>query len=544
MEMTAAEAILRVIKEQGTDVVFGYPGATTAPIYDRLPQSGLRHILTRNEQGAAHAAVAYGIASDKVGVCIVTSGPGVTNLLTGIANAYMDSVPLVAITGQVACSQVGTDSFQEVDTTGVTTPVTKHNYLIKNKEELLPVLREAFIIAKSGRPGPVVVDVPLDIQKELVEFTPDAGEMRRNILPTQKIDKRSLNRLLRALGRAKKPLIIAGGGIMKSGASEELTRFAQALGIPVASTMMGLTALSGTHPLCLGMVGRHGTDAANQAYYEADTVLFIGSRISDRTVPDWDELSGRATIIHIDIDPAEINKNIPADISLIGDCKEILSVLLARIGEVHCPEDWAKKCADKSKKKAFSKRSTHSVTPAFFLELLSEKTSDDTLITTEVGQHQIWVAKHYTFQKPNTLLTSGGFGTMGFGLPAAIGAKLARPAQTVIALEGDGSFQMAMPELATMKQAGTEIKIVLFTNRSLGMVREYQTLMYQSNYVGVDLGVYPRFDKIAEAYDIPYRAIRCDSEVSAGIDAMLSCPGSFLLELVIDESETTVSQEE
>ncbi len=539
MEFIAAEAVLKVLKEQGADVIFGYPGATTAPIYDHLPNSGLRHVLTRNEQGAAHAAAAYAVAKGTVGVCIVTSGPGVTNLLSGIANAYMDSVPLVAICGQVACWQVGTDSFQEVDTTGVSTPITKHNYLVKHASELIGTLREAFLIAKSGRPGPVVVDIPLDVQKEILsEFPLPEETALRSQKAAPAIKKRELNRFVRALSRAKKPLFVVGGGVLKSGASKELIALSETLGVPVVSTMMGLTAMPGDHPQFLGMLGRHGTKAAANAFSESDLVAFIGSRISDRTVADLDALKQRASIVHIDIDPAEINKNVAADISLVGDCKQILSAISLVAEELRCPAGWLSSCCE-AKKNEPRANSSRFVSPAAFLEELSKQAPSDTLITTEVGQHQIWTAKHFCFRSPNSLLTSGGFGTMGFGLPAAIGAKIACGERTVIAIEGDGSFQMAMPELATMKQEGIALKIVLFSNRSLGLVREYQTLYYHANYVGVDLGAYPHFDKIAEAYDISYRRINSDSEIGSAIDEMLSSPHSYLLEIVTDESETT-----
>lgn len=540
MKIIAAEAILKIIEEQGVEVIYGYPGAANTPIYDNIHKTDLRYILTRNEQGAAHAASSYFKMTGKVGVCTATSGPGATNLVTGIANANMDSIPLVAITGQVAFPHVGKDAFQEVDVTGVTTPITKHNYLVKNAEDVVRVVREAFYIAGTGRPGPVVVDIPMDIQKELVEFTPPERPQIRGYHPERELDEKQLKKLVKAITTAKRPLLVLGGGVLSANASEEFVRLAEQLAVPVVSTLMGISAIPSKHRQYLGMVGLHGTKAANQAFLRADLVVFMGARVSDRAVADAKSLAERAMVAHIDIDPAEINKNVPCDISIAANVKEVLSQLLL-LADFSCPEAWLTECVEAKPLNIKPEKSeTKLVNPKLFLSKLSQAAGEDAVVTTEVGQNQIWTANHYAFSRPNTFLTSGGFGTMGYGLPAALGAKIARPEATVIAIEGDGSFQMSMPELGAMKQWGADVKIVIFVNRALGMVREYQKKNYKANYVSVDLGDYPHFDKIAEAYDIPHFAIRSNDEIDEGISKLLSGSGSFLLEVVVDQSESTL----
>ena len=540
MKITAAEAILKIIKEQGTNVVYGYPGAAIAPLYDKLCQTDLKHILVRNEQGSAHAASSYFKMTGKVGVCISTSGPGATNLITGIANAYMDSIPIVAITGQVACSAVGKDSFQEVDVTGVTTPITKQNYLVKNAEDIVRVMREAFYIAGTGRPGPVVVDVPVDILCETVEFTPFEPQKILGYDPEPKASDNQIKKLAKMLKSAKRPLFVLGGGVLSSGASYDFVRLIEKLNVPVVSTLMGISGINSAHRLYLGMAGQHGTFSANEAFAKADTIIFAGARVSDRAVFAPKTLSERAKIIHLDIDPAEINKNIPANLSIIANIKDVIEKLIASV-DFTAPDTWTKACTGaKAKNIKAEDSSSGFVNPKLFIKKLSKKAPADAIISTEVGQHQIWAANHYDFKEPNTFLTSGGFGTMGYGFPAALGAKIAAPDKTVIALEGDGSFQMVMPELATMKQYGADVKIVLFVNRSLGLVRDYQKLYYNSNYSCVDLGDYPHFDKIAAAYDIDHLAITDNSEIDAAIDKLLAQKGSFLLEVLVSDTESTL----
>ncbi len=540
MKITAAQAILKIIKEHGSNVVYGYPGAAIAPLYDKLAETDLRHILVRNEQSSAHAASSYFKMTGKVGVCISTSGPGATNLITGIANAYMDSIPLIAITGQVACPSVGKDSFQEVDVTGVTTPITKQNYLVKNAEDIVRVMREAFYIAGTGRPGPVVVDVPMDVLCEMVEFTPFTPQKILGYNPEPKASDNQIKKLAKMLKSAKRPLFVLGGGVLSAGASRDFTRLVEKLNVPVVSTLMGISGIASSHKQYLGMAGQHGTFSANEAFARADTLVFAGARVSDRAVFAPKSLSERARIIHLDIDPAEINKNIPANLSIIANIKDVTKKLID-VASFTAPDAWMKECIGaKVKNIKAEDSSTPFVNPKLFIKKLSEKAPADAIISTEVGQHQIWAANHYNFKEPNTFLTSGGFGTMGYGFPAALGAKIACPDKTVIALEGDGSFQMVMPELATMKQFGANVKIVLFVNRSLGLVREYQKLYHNSNFSCVDLGDYPHFDKIAAAYDIAHLRVSNNSEIDSAIDEFLLQKGSFILEVLVSDIESTL----
>lgn len=539
MKITAAAAILKVLREQGTEVIFGYPGAANTPLYDCIPKSGLRCVLTRNEQAAAHAAGSSYKLTGKVGVCTATSGPGATNLLTGIANAYMDSIPLVAITGQVSTSQVGTDSFQEVDFTGVTTPVTKHNFLVKNADEVPSVIRKAFYIAGTGRPGPVVVDVPLDVLTKKINFYEENIISIRGYQPEHLPKEQQLCTLAQMMRASERPLIIAGGGVPGSGC--DFTRFAENCAVPVVSTMMGITSLPSKHGQYLGMAGWYGTKAAEYALTHADFVMFLGARVSDRTIANPAELAQRAKIAHIDIDPAEINKNIDCDIGIAANVKTVLPALERLLDGWHADKNWLAACmAYRREDFALNARTSDKIHPKYFMQILSEETDENAIIVTEVGQNQIWTANHYAFQSSNTFLTSGGFGTMGYGLPAAIGAKILRPDLTVIAVEGDGSLQMTLAELATLKQANAALKIVLMKNRTLGMVRELQKKHYRSNFVSVDLGKYPNFQKIAEAYDISFRSISHAGEVTAAVREMLAAKNAFLLEVCIDESETTI----
>lgn len=541
MKISAAEALLKVIEEHGVDVLFGYPGAANTPIYDNIGKTGICYILTRNEQGAAHAASSYFKMTGKVGVCTATSGPGATNLVTGIANAYMDSTPLVAITGQVIRSQVGKDAFQEVDMTGVTSPISKHNYLVKHAEDIPRIVNEAFYIAGTGRPGPVVIDIPMDLQKELIEYKPLGKPEIRGYHPDIETDVKQVAKMAKAVKKAKRPLMIAGGGILAAGASEAFTRLVETVQIPVVSTLMGIGSIPSAHRQYLGMIGSHGFKSANLAFAKADLVIFMGARVSDRAVADTAGLSGRATVIHVDIDPAEISKNVPCDISVIGNIRDVLAHLEREWNGYCCPAAWLEEAAGlKQYNPEVKGGEGEYVNPKYFLRMLSEATKGDAVIATEVGQNQIWTSNNYAFTKPNTFLTSGGFGTMGYGLPAAMGAKIARPDALVIAIEGDGSFQMSMPELGAIKQWGVNVKIVVFVNHSLGMVHEYQKVNYGGNYVSVDLGQYPRFGKIADAYDIPNLTIHKNSEVPGAIEKLLETEETFLLEVAVNPAETTL----
>jgi len=550
MEMTGAQIIVEMLKDEGVTTIFGYPGAANAPIYDVLSKSGIRHILTRHEQGAAHAASGYARVTGKVGVCMATSGPGATNLITGIATAYMDSIPIVAITGQVSTEMIGRDVFQEVDITGATEPFCKHNYLVKNINKLAEIIREAFYIASTGRPGPVLIDIPIDIQTKTVEYIQPGKPEIRGYKPTYKGHSLQVKRIIESIHQAKRPLICAGGGVITSGASTELIKIAETLNIPVVTTLMGIGAIPANHPLCLGMLGSHGVYAANQAVTKSDLLIIMGARAGDRATGNTDKFAKHAKIVHIDIDPAEIGKNLGTDIPIVGDVKTILKYLIEQMNinkeEVDAVrQEWIDTVTQwKNRKNAedLYNISTDSpyVNPKYVLKVLSDITNGNAIVTTEVGQNQIWAANHYCTVHPRSFISSGGLGTMGYGLPAAIGAKVGSPDSLVIAIVGDGSFQMSMQELGTMKQWDIDLKIILLNNKHLGMVREVQKLRYGKNYFAVTLDGSPDFVKLADAYGIPAKRITCNTHVKEALNAALEHKGSYLLEFMIDPEESTL----
>ena len=550
MEMTGAQIIVEMLKDEGVTTIFGYPGAANAPIYDVLSKSGIRHILTRHEQGAAHAASGYARVTGKVGVCMATSGPGATNLITGIATAYMDSIPIVAITGQVSTEMIGRDVFQEVDITGATEPFCKHNYLVKNINKLAEIIREAFYIAFTGRPGPVLVDIPIDIQTKTVEYIQPGKPEIRGYKPTYKGHSLQVKKIIEAIHQAKRPLICAGGGVITSGASTELIKIAETLNIPVVTTLMGIGAIPANHPLCLGMLGSHGVYAANQAVTKSDLLIIMGARAGDRATGNTDKFAKHAKIVHIDIDPAEIGKNLGTDIPIVGDVKTILKYLIEQMNinkeEVDAVrQEWIDTVTQwKNRKNAedLYNISTDSpyVNPKYVLKVLSDITNGNAIVTTEVGQNQIWAANHYCTVHPRSFISSGGLGTMGYGLPAAIGAKVGSPDSLVIAIVGDGSFQMSMQELGTMKQWDIDLKIILLNNKHLGMVREVQKLRYGKNYFAVTLDGSPDFVKLADAYGIPAKRITCNTQVKEALNTALEHKGSYLLEFMIDPEESTL----
>jgi len=550
MEMTGAQIIVEMLKDEGVTTIFGYPGAANAPIYDVLSKSGIRHILTRHEQGAAHAASGYARVTGKVGVCMATSGPGATNLITGIATAYMDSIPIVAITGQVSTEMIGRDVFQEVDITGATEPFCKHNYLVKNINKLAEIIREAFYIASTGRPGPVLIDIPIDIQTKTVEYIQPGKPEIRGYKPTYKGHSLQVKRIIESIHQAKRPLICAGGGVITSGASTELIKIAETLNIPVVTTLMGIGAIPANHPLCLGMLGSHGVYAANQAVTKSDLLIIMGARAGDRATGNTDKFAKHAKIVHIDIDPAEIGKNLGTDIPIVGDVKTILKYLIEQMNinkeEVDAVrQEWIDTVTQwKNRKNAedLYNISTDSpyVNPKYVLKVLSDITNGNAIVTTEVGQNQIWAANHYCTVHPRSFISSGGLGTMGYGLPAAIGAKVGSPDSLVIAIVGDGSFQMSMQELGTMKQWDIDLKIILLNNKHLGMVREVQKLRYGKNYFAVTLDGSPDFVKLADAYGIPAKRITCNTQVKEALNTALEHKGSYLLEFMIDPEESTL----
>ncbi|HEX2946866.1 MAG TPA: biosynthetic-type acetolactate synthase large subunit [Clostridia bacterium] len=542
MKITGAEAIIKALEMEHTSVVFGYPGAAISPFYDALLGSSIRHILTRHEQGAAHAANGYARVTGRTGVCVATSGPGATNLITGIANAYMDSIPIVAITGQVSIGMIGTDAFQEADITGATAPFSKHNYLVKRAEDLPRIIHEAFHIASTGRPGPVVIDVPVDVQTSTVEFKyPDSIDIK-GYKPTYKGHPMQIRKAAAALDEAERPVICAGGGVITANAFEELRELAERRNVPVTTTLMGIGSIPSDHPLHFGMIGTHGSKVANYALHHADLVLFLGARVGDRAVGAASMLANKAKIVHIDIDPAEIGKNIDTSIPLVGDVKLILQDILALV-KTGGNSEWAATMAEqrlKSAKTIGPSEGSPFVSPKYLLSILSGYLPENAVIATEVGQNQIWAANNFNFRSPRTFISSGGLGTMGYGLPAAIGAKLGGPELPVIVISGDGSFQMSMQELGTMKQYGIDVKIILFNNCRLGMVRELQLARHGGRYSQVCLDSNPDFVTLMSSYGFKGEKITCDAQIGPALERLASSEGPYLLECSVDPMESTL----
>ena len=533
--------VVKTLEKNGVKIVFGYPGAANCPIIDKLSFSSIKHILTRNEQGAAHMASGYARVNNTVGVCTATSGPGATNLITGIATAFMDSIPMVALTGQVATHLIGKDAFQEVDIIGATLPFTKSNHLISSGEEIPRVINEAFHIASTGRPGPVLIDFPMDILKQTFDYPDEDEEVNiRGYKLVGKPNESQINKVSEAIKSAKKPVILAGGGIVISDAVDKFRKFVKATDIPVVSTMMGIGVLPCDDKNYLGMVGSHGVKRANLALNRADTVIIMGSRLGDRTVAHAQGFKNNRTIIHIDIDPAEIGKNIVPDIPVVGDIKDVLKLLTPLCKDYKASEDWTKEIAQLREQfpPKYNTKDSGFVDPKYFLTKLAQKTDSEVYLSTEVGQNQIWSSNYFNFKTPRSFLTSGGFGTMGYGLPAAIGAA-SMADKPVIAIMGDGSFQMDLPELATMCQWNIPVKMVVFKNDRLGMVHEHQYLLYNSNYQAVTIEGSPNFNKLAEAYGIKSGYIAQNSEIDKGIDELMNAEGSFLLVVSVNPFEPT-----
>lgn len=523
MKYTGARIVIECLVEQGVKTVFGYPGGAIINIYDELYKNADRitHILTAHEQGAAHAADGYARSTGSVGVVLATSGPGATNLITGIATAYMDSVPLVAITCNVPTALLGKDSFQEIDITGITMPITKHNYIVRDVNDLADTIREAFDIASSGRPGPVLIDIPKDITAAVAEWTPcpDPVAERRIIAGKSRLvkaaDEVELSRAAAMLAGAKRPFLYIGGGVVSADAADELKVLAERLAAPVAVSLMGKSAFPSRHELCTGMIGMHGTKASNTAANRCDLLVAIGARFSDRVISDPSRFAKESAILQIDIDPAEINKNIRTHASVTGDIKAILAELAARVPERR-RDKWNDLVDDlKTHLPAMYSKQT-ALHPRFVLEKVNEILGDDTIITTEVGQHQMWVAQFYPFAKPRTFITSGGLGTMGFGTGAAIGAQMANPDRRVVHIAGDGSFRMNLNELATISHYNLPVIIIVANNGTLGMVRQWQKLFYDKRYSATTLDRPPDFLKLADAFAVRgYRAASEDEFVTA-----------------------------
>jgi len=506
--MKAARVILEALKREGVDTIFGFPGGVLLPLYDALYDFDINHILVRHEQGAGHAADGYARASGKVGVCLATSGPGATNLVTPIANAYMDSVPMVAITGQVSRPLIGLDSFQEADVTGITLPIVKHSYLVKDSADLPRIIREAFYIAGTGRPGPVVIDIPVDVTKEEMEFDPAAVPQMDlpGYRPTLKGHPRQIREAARVIAAAERPVIYAGGGVIIAGAPDELRELALYGHIPVATTLTGKGCFPEDHDLSMGMVGMHGTPYANYTLSQADLVFAVGVRFDDRVTGKLEAFAPHATFVHVDIDPAEISKNVAIDVPIVGDAKWVLAALLVELRKLDLSPDrhlpWMEQVEAWKRDHPLVIRESDNgeIMPEWAINKIWEVTRGEAVVCTEVGQHQMWAAQHYLCRYPRRFISSGGLGTMGFGFPAAIGAQVACPGQLVIDIAGDGSFQMTLQELATAVQYGLPVKVCIINNQYLGMVRQWQELFWSGRYSHTCIECQPDFVKLADAY--------------------------------------------
>lgn len=535
----AAKAMVKCLSEEGIKVVFGYPGAAICPFYDELYDSDIKHVLVRHEANAGHAASGYARISGKPAVCVATSGPGATNLLTAIATAYADSIPLICITGQVSTDQIGCDVFQEVDITGAAEPFVKYSYLIKDAKELPRIFKEAFYIAGTGRKGPVLIDVPVDVQNAMIDFSyPETASMR-TYKPTVKGNPMQIKKICEAIERAEKPLICAGGGIFLSDAKDELTAFAEKSGIPAVSTMMGLSVFPSDHPLYLGMLGMHGVKSANTAMNQCDTLILIGARVGDRAVKSPTFLAENKTIIHIDIDPAEIGKNIPVDIPLVGDCKAILAEMTERTAPTE-RKAWLDSLSEIKNAVPVNEETSGFINPKMFLRRLSDRLPSNTVCAADVGQNQIWCCNNFGIKEGGRFLTTGGMGTMGYSVPCGIGAKLAAPEREVVAVCGDGSFQMQMMELATIMQENISVKIIIMRNNRLGMVRELQTNGYGDRQIAVDLDGSPDFVALARAYGIEADRVVTMAEAEEKIDKLVNSSKPYLLECNVYKLETTL----
>jgi len=544
MKLTGAQILMKVLKEEGVDTIFGYPGGAVIDIYDELAKVDIRHILVRQEQCAVHAADAYARAGSKIGVCLVTSGPGATNTVTGIASAYMDSIPIVVFTGQVPSALIGNDAFQEVDIVGITRPCTKHNYLVKRTEDLAQTIKEAFYIAGSGRPGPVLVDIPKDVAKTTIEFKPAKPVKLRSYNPTYDPNLKQIDRAISLVKNAKRPVIFAGGGVILSGASKELTEFARKIQSPVTASLMGLGAFPASDPLWLGMLGMHGTYRANMSIGECDLLIAVGVRFDDRVTGKVDTFASKAKIVHIDIDPTSIRKNVPVTVPVVGDCKISLQHLIKYADKLDLTdittlrEKWLEQIQYWKDTKPLAYHQKDIIKPQYVVEKLYQLTKGQAIITTEVGQNQMWAAQYYHFDKPNHFITSGGLGCMGFGLPAAIGAQIAQPDKLVVDIAGDGSIQMNIQELATAVSYKLPIKVAILNNGYLGMVRQWQELFYDKRYSSTTMDHAPDFVKLAEAYGaIGLRATKPE-EVEPVLSKALSLNKTVIMDFRVEREES------
>ena len=542
MKLKGSEIIMECLLREGVDVMFGYPGGAILPTYDAMAKydDRIHHVLVRHEQGASHMADGYARATGKVGVCIATSGPGATNLVTGLATAMMDSSAIVAITGQVPIPAIGSDAFQETDVTGVTLPITKHNYLVTDVNELAYTIKEAFYIARTGRPGPVLVDVPKDVQNAEIEFVyPDADVVLPGYHPPSEARPHEIDGALRLINEAERPIILAGHGITMSGAMNEVRELAERAQIPVALTLLGKGALPEEHPLVIGMMGMHGEASANLAIQEADLLIALGMRFDDRVTGNLKTYARNARKIHIDIDRSEINKNVKADVGIAGDLKAVLTQLLPKLPQKSHP-DWIRRIRDwledSSERDILNYETPGKLMTAQVINDIWRLTGGNAITVTDVGQHQMLEAQYYPHQRPSTLLTSGGLGTMGFGFPAAIGAKFGQPDEEIWAIVGDGGFQMTLCEMATARQENINVNIAIINNHFLGMVRQWQELFFEKRYQATPM-VNPDFCKLADAYDIPNRRVSRRDEVEKAVDFARGIDGPTLIEFVVEKEE-------
>jgi acetolactate synthase-1/2/3 large subunit len=536
LEITVAEALVRCLEQENVEIIFGYPGGAILPVYDALNTTTIKHVLVRHEQGAAHMADGYARVTGKVGVCLATSGPGATNLVTGIANAYMDSVPMVVITGQVATGMVGTDAFQEVDITGITLPITKHNFLVKEPAQLPVIVKKAFLLASTGRPGPVLIDLPKDVAQAKIKFKYPKTVDLPGYKPTIKGHSAMVHQAAKIAMEAERPVIYAGGGVRTANAEPELLQLAETICAPVTHTLMGLGCFPGDHPLSLGMLGLHGTRYANQAVTECDCLIAVGARFDDRVVSKISGFAPAAKIIHIDIDPAEIGKNVRIQLPIVGDVKNVLGAMLPQLAKKVNPS-WIERISRLKEEMPLRYKQDGALKPQFVLEKLNEYKEDSDIVVTDVGQHQMWAAQYMHFNKPRSFISSGGLGAMGFCLPAAIGAKLGAPDRTVIMVTGDGGLQMTMQELGTAAEQKLPLKIFVLNNYRLGMVRQLQEFYCEKRYIAVDFKFNPDFAALGRLYGMEGYTVETPEQLLALLPQVLSSPTPVLVNCIIDREE-------
>ncbi len=543
--MRAVDAVMECLKAEGVDVVFGYPGGANLPTYDAFVDAGIRHVLVRHEAGGGHAAEGYAKATGKVGVAFGTSGPGATNLITPITDAMMDSVPTVFITGQVRTELLGTDGFQEADMMGITMPIVKHSFMLRHPLELPRMIHEAFHVARSGRPGPVVVDIPQDLSRADIDYQPVTDVHLPGYQPTIEGNTKQIRQAAKALAAARRPVIYAGGGIISAEASGQLTQLVREGGFPITCTLMGLGAFPAPDPQWLGMLGMHGTRSANYAMDEADLIVAVGARFDDRITGKLSEFAPRAKFIHIDVDPAEISKNIPAHIPIVGDARNVLEKLIVEYRATEADrgrlEEWWDRIRGWQAKHplGYADSADSEIKPQYAVQALYEATGGDAIVASDVGQHQMWTAQYFHFDKPRRWINSGGLGTMGFGLPAAMGAKVGRPDDTVICISGDGSIQMNAQELATCAENGIDVKVFILNNGYLGMVRQWQELFWDGRYSQVDMGSFPDFVKLADAYGCTGVRLTDKSTLVQDVREAIETPGPVVVDVRVTREENT-----